>query len=211
MFMPIPYLIGGGGGPVSLSYEDQGTTSSSGTIAGLSFGAADANRSLIVGAFVNAFSSSAITDVTIGGVTADLYAAASSGNLQMCIAVADVPTGTSGTVDITDNGVFTSSSACVVWSALNLTSTVPIEADTLVSTSTSLTITLTGDASTDVAFVGYCYSGSTFAKSWDAPLTEHFDINNYGAASVLQTAATEDVVLNQGRPDTKILVAASFK
>lgn len=214
MLMPIGsnYKVGSGGGApaISLTYEDEGRNTNGTTISNISFGADDPARTVIVGVYARYFGG-ALTDVTIGGQTADIYSLTTSGAHSVCIAVAQ-PSGTSGNITMSGSG-FGPGISVVCWSALNLTSTTPIDHDSSSTTGSSNSVTLTGDASTDAAFVGFLWheSGANYAVSWNSPLTEQYDAQGYSGASVVQTAATENVGYNLAQSGTKLLVGASFK
>jgi len=76
------------------------------TITGVNFGTADANRRIVIGIASRATGTFTVSSATIGGVSATILAqvtqvpAAGAFNLHAYIA-ADVPTGSSGTVEIT--------------------------------------------------------------------------------------------------------------
>jgi hypothetical protein len=119
--MPIPGIVSiGGMGTAKLSsYAFQGTASSSTnassyTFSSQPFGSAASDRIVIVGIAGNSGSSS-ISSVTIGGVNATIVVQ-STGSLNIAIAAAAVPTGTTGSVVVTFS-VGKSSCGIGIWSA----------------------------------------------------------------------------------------------
>src|SRR5579863_1461870 len=96
-------LIGfgaGGKAPVTRTYEATAATGVSGgsvTFTGVAFGAAAANRYIVVALYLDG-SGISMTGVTIGGITATAVVGSGNGTMAPSIWIAAVPTGTSGNV-----------------------------------------------------------------------------------------------------------------
>jgi hypothetical protein len=137
-----------------------------------SFGVARADRYIIVGVS-GANNSVGITSIVIGGVTAtlleDINVGESSGNVTAMLAIAAVPTGATGTIQVNWSGT---EDVCGIgwWRAVGLTSATPH--DLLSNTSNPATGSLdTLSGGFIVAFVSYRNAVTT---TW-TNLTERFD------------------------------------
>ena len=121
--------LGGPAKGVALTY--QGNTSVVGvsnvfTFTGVPFGAAGANREIVVAGRIG---TAAITSITIGGVAATIsvnYLDSTNGNQSYYIAHATVPTGTSGTVVINTSDGGTNTGRLAVFSLTGAKSTTPV-------------------------------------------------------------------------------------
>jgi hypothetical protein len=146
------------------------------TSAGMNFGTADPTRKLILVAFGTAGSvaSGNPSSCTIGGVTATLAASVVISQVWSHIWIADVPTGTSGSVvlsGVSGNWV----SACALYAVTNLQSSTP----TATSTDSVLPITL-GSTTVPangilVGTIGSNSAGSVGTASWTGSITQDFD------------------------------------
>lgn len=144
------------GSSIDVSYITQWNSSSpSDSISEtMSFGDADADR-IIIACIATAHRSSSPTfdTVTIGGVTATQRCAASSGNFDIAIYTAPVPTGTSGTVAVTFTGTGIDLAAIALFRLIRPDGAVPDDADASASTGISTSVTLTSSGGVAVAIV----------------------------------------------------------
>lgn len=92
LVIPQPFLVG----TVAGAYQSQAAQTNSGTFSSMSFGAASTDRYLVCVCTMS--SASTLTSVTIGGVSATTLASLSNSTNQMIVAIAAVPTGTTGNV-----------------------------------------------------------------------------------------------------------------
>lgn len=127
-----------------LQLATDGANGSSFTFASQNFGTADADRYIIVG--INGRSNDGadktLNSVTIGGVTATISVSGwNSGNVA-AIAIAAVPTGTTGSVVITFSDTMTSCSLAM-WSEIKVTSLTATDTGTDTTDPLSTNITLT--------------------------------------------------------------------
>ncbi len=102
--------------------DSDGTTQSTYTFSGVSIGAADANRYVVVGLALRAAGNRTISSVTIGGVTAtsavDLDGDAGGNTTRAALFIAAVPTGTTADVVMTLSGS-AARAAVVAWRLVN--------------------------------------------------------------------------------------------
>jgi hypothetical protein len=92
-----PFPAGGSIAGVHGEYVSSAAGVNQNTFGGLSFGEPASNRSLV--AVVLVYSDSGV-GISIGGVGATIVAAESNGDMQALVAVASVPEGSSGVVDV---------------------------------------------------------------------------------------------------------------
>lgn len=136
---------------LSRSFTDSassGTDASSYTFAGESFGAADSARYVLVGIGSRAGSARTISSVTIGGVSASILMDHSSSGSLAGFAIAAVPTGATGDVEVVFSGTMV---RCFIgiWRILDLGSTTPTDTGTdgaVASLTTNLDISADGAA-----------------------------------------------------------------
>lgn len=110
-FMP-PQSYGNGPAPspdfavVATQTDSNATAVSTRTFSGVSFGAEDANRVLVieVASRVTTATTGTLTSVTAGGVTLTLAAAQTNGTSTVAVYFGTVPTGTTGNVVLTYSG-----------------------------------------------------------------------------------------------------------
>jgi hypothetical protein len=150
--------VGELGGDLSVTYLTDlvGTTgNTSQSFTGVSFGAANAARRIYVAiATASNTNGATISAVTIGGVTAQLLAAKnSSGTFNPSIhylALADVPAGTTGTIDVTISATTTLSFTAFVYRVVNqqepITSVLQQGFSNTLTSSTSSALTVTTQA-----------------------------------------------------------------
>lgn len=119
---------GGGGSGTTLTYlnnyAEEGTTTSSIQFESVDFGAEAIDRYIIVG-YSTRNDTRTITAVTIGGISATILVQDTNGNTTTGMAMAAVPTGTSGDVVVTLNGT-ADAHYLGVWSATGLASATPV-------------------------------------------------------------------------------------
>lgn len=121
------YTGGGGGGTVLTyqnNYAQEGTTQSPVTFSNVDFGTEAADRYIIVG-YSTRNDTRTINSVTIGGVSATILVQQGDGNTTTGMAIAAVPTGTSGDVVVTLSGG-ADAHYLGVWSATGLASATPV-------------------------------------------------------------------------------------
>jgi hypothetical protein len=122
------FYDGAGGGTVLTylgNYAQEGSNQNPVTYTGVNFGTEAADRYIIV-AIGQRNDSRTFTSVTIGGVTATILVQQGDGNTTAGIAIAAVPTGTSGTVVVNLSGT-ADSHYLGVWSATGLDSATPVD------------------------------------------------------------------------------------
>lgn len=184
------------------------------TFSGQSFGDANPTRHIIVGGTARFSSAATISSITIGGVSATVVAQAteSTNLLRTFIAIAAVPTGTSGDIVVTMSG---GCQACRigVWRAVYLGSATP--SDTLTANNVN-----DPSGSIDVPANGFIVGAATNTNSSTGSFTglttragafvesDHYDIQ--GDTSSL-TATTVAITAVFDSSNTRgILVAAAF-
>lgn len=178
--------------PVITFESASAISSTSGTHAGMAFGTENPRRHILVA--LGHSSVAAPTDVTIGGISATLLAAAVSGfqSVRASIYIAAVPTGTSGTVQIT--AASQGPSAVALYSIVNLRSTTP--------TATAISPTIgTGifDLSVAVGSHGlvvaaaFCHSSNGNPAVWTGIATIDANATISGAESHWFSAAHDQV------------------
>lgn len=141
------------------------------TFASQSFGATAADRKIVVGVGARGSGNFTISSVTIGGVTATLVVNSSSGlQDQAALYIADVPTGTTGSVVIVlSTGILRCGIG--VWRMIGAASSTPT--DTGISAADPATTTLT--ISANGSGVGYGIQiDATSTATWTG-LNEDFD------------------------------------
>jgi hypothetical protein len=201
------------GGSKELSYiglTSSVSTTSSFSFAGVSLGAADAGRYVIV-----AFASpecGTVNSVTIGGEAASiLVQITDSGNdVTACLAIAAVPTGATGTIAVACSGSG-EGAGVAVWRALGLPGASAIDTDS------NLTLSgLTLDAAGGGFVIAVACNKSDFTTSWSGA-TENFDQevgNNvtFSGASIVTTGTSVTVTptLSGGPATDQVLLAATF-
>lgn len=185
----------------------------------VSFGDADAARSIIVVIQTIDGSPFEITGVTIGGVSATIVATSGSSQSPACIAIAAVPTGTSGTVSVThDLGGDAYRISCAVFRTVDLASATPT--DTAVDlTTASGVLDLDLNLPTDGFWVAGAAARNGNTTTWGRG-TEHFDVdvdvNDYLTVASEHpvgpnTPLTLTVTNAETAPDDHIGVAASWQ
>jgi hypothetical protein len=123
------YPSAGGGSGTVLTYLDNYVQESGNqnpiTFSSVDFGTEASDRYIIVG-YGTRNDSRTINSVTIGGVSATILVQQGDGNTTAGIAIAAVPTGTTGDVVVTLNGT-ADSHYLGVWSATGLASPTPVD------------------------------------------------------------------------------------
>lgn len=167
----------------------------------------DASRRLIAGV---GYAANEITGVTIFGVTASLLVSANNGPRRCSLWIADVPTGTSGSVVLTLTSAGWNSYVSL-YSVVDLVSSTPVDTDTgtgVSSVSTSVSVSDGGVAMSAVF-------GTALSVSWSG-LTEDVDHNSatlvFSSASLGSTAPpTLSPVATIGSGTAVACVTASFR
>lgn len=121
------YTGGGGGGTVLTyqnNYAQEGSNQNPVTFSNADFGTEAADRYIIVG-YSTRNDSRTINSVTIGGVSATILVQQGDGNTTTGMAIAAVPTGTSGDVVVALSGQ-ADAHYLGVWSATGLASATPV-------------------------------------------------------------------------------------
>jgi len=142
------------------------------------FGTAFAGRRILV-AVAGAFSSRNISSVTIGGVSATILVQrqsnAGSSELTTGFVIAEVPTGTSGTISVTWSG---SQNGCAIaiWSLAGLAADAALDTD---SDPANAALSLTTKPGSFIAAV--LTNENSRTVTWGGSFTEHFDESYDGA------------------------------
>ncbi len=169
---------GGGGGTGTLAFlQATADDANSGTytFAGQSLGAADADRYIIVTAASRQTGSGAnITGITIGGVAAtvsqQLDDAGGGGNSTLvAIAIAAVPTGTSGSVVVTYNNT-QNRAHIAVYRATSLVSATPTDTAGAIGEDVAIDIPNNGFV------IGVSANPSSTAATWSGLSVEDYDV-----------------------------------
>lgn len=191
--------FGAGGGSASASFVSSGSSASdltTYTFAGLSMGAASADRYIVVGCWGAAAAGRTISGVTVGGVAAtQLVALATWVGAPTAIYVVPLPTGATASVVITFNAGMVRSQ-CAVFAVYGLT-----RSGTAVATAT--TATDGGSLNMNVQpgdVVIACASGNTTGDATWTGLTEAYDTavesQKFTAAYANITAAESPRTMN---------------
>ena len=177
------------------------------------FGAADATRVIVVG-IAHGGTTTAVSWVTIGGVSATKAVSALENECHAAIWYAEVPTGTSGTVVV---GVVGGAGSCaiVVWSVLNASST-PTATGSSVANPPSTTISCAAGG----VIIGFNQNSpsSNKATTWTnltevADATLEGDRTYSGASDAFETAHVSRAVtatLDGGVENFASMVVASW-
>ena len=119
---------GGGGSGTTLTYQNnyaqEGSNQNPVTFSNADFGTEAADRYIIVG-YSTRNDSRTINSVTIGGISATILVQQGDGNTTTGMAIAAVPTGTSGDVVVTLDGT-ADAHYLGVWAATGLASATPV-------------------------------------------------------------------------------------
>jgi len=202
------------GGKPTLNYRDHAYTitpsgSSSHTASGLSFGPAVGARYIV--AAIGFTASSNLSSVTIGGVAATILVTAAA-NTRTAIAIAKVPTGTSGSVVITGTSLIASGISVYSLSYIRSASATDTASD-----SSGPTISLTTDADARGVIVATVASLITGTGSW-SNATVDFNTNTgstfvHTSASYVATAAVTQAIscTTSGGAATTTGVSAAFR
>lgn len=140
------------------------------TFTGVSIGAADATRRVIV-VIHGSGTGGAVTAVTIGGISATIHASAVDVDDRSCIVSAAVPTGTTATIVVTYTGSAWDEMGIAVFRAINLVSGTPhaTATDTVDVVSMSINIPTNG------ILVAGCIN-NTSAGMTTVGVTENYDL-----------------------------------
>lgn len=186
------------------------------TFASQSFGAAESTRRVIVAGTVRSNAARTISSISIGGVAATIVAqqTESTALLRSFIAIAHVPTGTTGSVVVTMN------SGCIamriaVWSVTGLASDTPTATATdnnVNDPSANITIPANGFV------VGVATNTNSSTGSWSSGLTlqgtaEYVESDHnviFGDASSAPGASITATAAFAGTNTRGILVVAAF-
>jgi hypothetical protein len=187
------------------------------------FTAFDPKATRVIMAYVMGISGGnrTVSSVTIGGVSATLYQNV-SGNPAGCLAVAELPAGTSYDIDVTFSSGM-NGSAISVWQANGLDSPVPISTDRqLVVADTATLTSFQVPANGFGLFASYNSSTSTPAYTWTNAFEEYDvavgggDGRFSGASSNRLTLGTSETANRSATSSSagtfpKLLIGASFK
>jgi hypothetical protein len=181
----------------TMSYDDlsNNTTTTIGT--NKSFGAAAADRYMILALYFNDENSTTITTVTIGGVTATSLYQSTNATIRMAFFGAQVPTGTTGnvTVRVANDGTLAYTYGAL-WRATGLQSTTPsATANSSADPGTgTLAVPNQGFA---LGFTGSGGAGGSPSCTWTG-MTESFDQSNanIGVSGAMSTAGGTTISIN---------------
>lgn len=160
------------------------TNATSYTFSAQNFGTASSDRLIACAFSAKGGSSTALTSLTIGGVTATLVASAAGATVDdniVALYVAAVPTGTSGSVVATLNGSSAFRAHIALWSITGANAT-PHDTDSQNGFAVSVDTPANG-----VSIVAYV-SQSTTAKTWTGG-TERYDDTT---EAVIKSSGTSD-------------------
>jgi hypothetical protein len=175
LLTPIPQSSG-----VALgSFLASGGASNTTTFAGVSFGAADPTRYVVVVGWVA--SGSTFSGMTIGGISATNLASSSNGVSQLVIAAAAVPTGTTGNIVFTYSGTGTA-----IYSAYRVINS--HGTSTTLGTSTTNPINVTPVVPAGSFVIGAEGDAATGTRTWTG-VTQ--DANQVVVTSSLATASKQ--------------------
>lgn len=210
----------GGASPFDVSYLTSNVDLSDATVythAGLTFGAADADRKIVASVLslkVNPYAD--ISSVTIGGVSASVITGATTSidvtgaGLVHSLYEADVPTGTSGDVVVTVAST-TLRSFVSLWRVVSGTSSAG--AANSADAQTTRTLTPTIPSGGVGIFASYASLSTTF-NAWTNLDTENFDSVVEGtrcsSGGVRTTAGTTAVTANVGTSSLMSIVCAVY-
>jgi len=208
----------GGAKPFELTYRTSALTDvnqASYSFSGLSIGAPSGDRLVI--AFCYTFSGSAISSVTIGGVSASTAATQSSGQVRSGLYYATVPSGTTATVAFS---VGSGANAGVsVWTITGAQSSTPRDTGVATGIGSSTTIDVPAGGAI-LAGVGINRTGGIGSNTWSG-LTERYDspgfdtnLSNFSAASdVFATTQAARIVsvTHSASPTEQALAVASWR
>lgn len=181
---------------MSLSFLQTASTTTGATtftFSSQNLGTASSDRYIIVGIGTRkAGTTGQINSVTVGGVSATIVgqtkATGDSNNSTAGMAIALVPTGTTGDVVVTMSEAFLRMGISL-WSATSLSSITPTDSGTSNASdpTDNLNISAGGFA------IGYSFAGSNVTATWTG-LTENFDTNFQTNASHTGASQTFDTI-----------------
>ena len=194
MSLILPMLTNGGGAggpadPLVLTYLDYGEATSGREHTGMSFGAASAGRYLVAVGHVRQTSGSDQSSVTIGGVSATIVVQSGGSLNRSFIAIALVPTGTSGTVSWSGSA---QASAVELYSLTGLQSTTPHDTATDSSTSNDDVQTLDLNVPEGGAVMAGGASSSNDDMTWTG-LSEDRESGNIESGFHVGSASLDDL------------------
>lgn len=185
--------------------------------AGVSFGAAAADRHIILLASSRRAGAPTFASASLGGVAATLVASSTTTNSLVGIFIAAVPSGTTGTVAINHNETNLVSCGYAVYSTYGLSSITPIDTANINDFPT-LSDVLTAISGGPIFAVSQAPSG-TATFTWDAPMVEGYEQgsaethSHSGAAysPILSGGPTVSVTPSTTGGVDGVLAAASFR
>ena len=196
-----------GSPPLTLTYVDnqQNTVGSGATHPGMNFGPANPKRYLIAAIGIVS-SSSAITSVTIGGVTAtQLVAVVSSfGSVRTAFFIAAVPTGTSG--DVTVNAGSGGVSSVALYSVVNLQSATPVATASNFGSS-PLSMSLNGTNGGFILSSAYMSGSPGATAAWTGLTT--VDLNKQFGGGAQQHSAGQLIVTSSGSKSLSVTLSGT--
>jgi len=182
----------------------------------MNFGTAATDRKIIT-AFSGGNVFRNVSSVTIGGVAATALATIKStgGALTTAMYIADVPSGTSGTITVVWAGAMT---ACGIgcWSVYGMNSSTPLDISTAASISGTQSLTINKGDGFSLAAYGN-YSSSSTNVTWTGDLSEDYEVlmntteRPHGGASAVTTGS--GTISSTATPNTgayATLIMASF-
>lgn len=213
MTFPFPFFVPSSAVIPTLSYRTNAVDATNLTtysFASVDIGTAAANRHVIVGVVSrNASAARSVSSATIAGISASIVADGVVSNSQAAILIAAVPTGTTGTIDITLSGA---SERCgiAVWAAYGLLSATPVAS----LNTASGTLDINTSANGIIVAVNLGVSQTPVWSGITAALVDTVieGLIEYSAASdSLTPAATPRAVSRSGLGTAPITAIASFR
>ncbi len=195
-----------GGPPLILTYlgSQQNTSGDGSTHPGMNFGPANPKRYLI--AAIAYSSLTAITSVTIGGVTATQLVAVVSSfqNARSAFFIAAVPTGTSG--DVTVNAGSGGVSSVALYSVINLQSPTAV-ATTSSFGSSPLSMSLNGTNGGFILASAYMSGSPGVTAAWTGLTT--VDLNLRFASDAAHHSAGQLIVTSSGSKSLSVTLSGT--
>ena len=200
-----------------------GTALTTYTFASQNIGIASSTRRVIVAVRILSSAARTISSVTVGGVAATAVVTRTVTNFfnyRLSFYIADVPTGTTADVVITNSGACEASSISV-WAAYNLASSIAVDSD--LSTNTSSPFAIPSLSTTEggiLVAASLSLTGGAVSASW-TNATERSDVSSSYAGAFVGSSAADAGTTGAGVAvsvavagtgfDAGLAVAASFR
>lgn len=178
------------------------------TFSSQSLGTAAADRYIVVGAATRQTGGLTLSSVTVGGVSATIVVQQNNGDGTTGLAIAAVPSGTTGDIVVTWSGA-SARCAIVFYRLTGLDSATPTDTDSDTATDPSFTLTKAAGPTIGITSV----SSGSLSCSW-TNLTENADSEiesmDYSSASEESTAGDSTITASWGGGTAKSMCAATW-